>query len=74
MKPCDLHTGSARIRHYMEELLRVWEESSEEWNDAASETFYRERLEPILPIVKNSLDAIGRMQSVLSNAQRDLEK
>lgn len=73
MKPTDLHSGAARIRHSMEELLRVWEDAGDHWSDSVSEAFYRERIEPILPIVKNTLDAAGRMQVLLDAARRDLE-
>lgn len=73
MKPTDLYTGAGRIRHSMEEVLRVWEESSEQWSDSVSEAFYRDRLEPILPVVKNALDAVGRMQTLLDQARRDVE-
>ncbi len=73
MKGLDLYTGSGRIRHGMEELLRVWEESADGWDDAVRQRFFEERIEPILPIVKNALDAVGRMQHLLGEAQRDME-
>ncbi|MEM8866267.1 MAG: hypothetical protein AAGF31_12045 [Planctomycetota bacterium] len=74
MKPLDLYTGTGRIRHGLEELLRVWEESGDQWSDAVRERFYEERIEPILPIVKNALDAAGRMQVLLAEAQRDMQQ
>ncbi|MEM9186750.1 MAG: hypothetical protein AAGB00_09675 [Planctomycetota bacterium] len=74
MKRVDLFTGAGRVRHGLEELLRVWEESAEEWNDAVRERFYEERIEPILPVVKNALDAASRMQNLLAEAQRDMER
>ncbi|MCA9239444.1 MAG: hypothetical protein KDA37_04560 [Planctomycetales bacterium] len=73
MKPTDLYSGAARIRHATEDLLRVWEDAGDNWKDSVSEAFYRERLEPILPIVKNTLDTVGRMQALLDQACRDVE-
>ncbi len=73
MKPTDLHSGAARIRHALEEMLRAWEDAGDHWNDSVSEGFYRERLEPVLPVIKNTLDAVGRMQTLLDQARRDLE-
>lgn len=72
MKNLDLYTGSGRIRNATEELLRAWDESAEVWDDAVRERFFEERVEPILPIAKNALDAVGRMQTLLSEAQRDM--
>lgn len=73
MKPCDLDTGSGRIRFGLEELLRIWEESSEEWSDATSRSFQEEQLDPLVPIAKKTLDAVGRMRQLLTEAQHDLE-
>lgn len=73
MKAVDLYTGTGRIRHGLEEVLRVWEESADEWDDAVRERFFEERIEPILPIVKNALDAASRMQQLMSEAQRDMQ-
>ncbi|TWT87429.1 hypothetical protein Mal64_29680 [Pseudobythopirellula maris] len=74
MKPCDLDTGATRIRHATEELLRVWEEVSESWDDPVSRAFYEQRIETILPDVKTGLDAIARMRMLLQEAQREVER
>lgn len=73
MKPCDLDSGAARIRVGIKDLQRVWEEVSDEWDDEVARAFREEHLEPIVPIVKNALDAVGRMRALLHEAQRDLE-
>lgn len=73
MKAIDLHTGAARIRHGLQEVLRVWEESGESWDDGVRRKFFEERLEPIVPVVKNTLDAAARMQALLAEAQRDVQ-
>lgn len=73
MKPCDLDTGSARFRRGLKDLLLAWEEATDEWDDAASRAVFEEHLEPMVPIVKGALDAVGRMRNLLHQAQRDLE-
>lgn len=71
MKSCDLQSGAGRIRRALEHLERAWSEASEQWSDEASRAFAEQHLEPIIPIVKTSLDAIGRMDLLLREAQRD---
>lgn len=71
MKSCDLQSGAGRIRRALEHLEIAWNEASTEWNDEASRAFAEQHLEPIIPIVKTSLDAIGRMDLLLREAQRD---
>lgn len=73
MKPTDLHSGSARVRRSLEDLLRTWEDAGDYWSDSVSESFYREQIEPVLPVVKNTLDAVARMQLLLDRCRRDLE-
>ncbi|MEO0531596.1 MAG: hypothetical protein AAF266_13625 [Planctomycetota bacterium] len=73
MKACDLDTGSARIRRGLKDVMRVWEEASEEWNDSVSEAVLKYHIEPMTPVVKAALDAVGRMRTLLHKAQRDLE-
>ena len=73
MKPCDLDTGAIRIRRGLDELILEWEEAAEDWNDSLSETVFKEHLEPMTPVVKSALDAVGRMRALLHEAQRDLE-
>lgn len=73
MKPCDLDTGAAALRRSLKELILVWDEASEEWNDSVSEAVFKEHIEPMAPIVKGALDAVGRMRTLLHEAQRDLE-
>lgn len=74
MKNCDLESGAGRIRRALEQLELTWAEAAAEWNDEVSRAFCEQRLEPLLPVVKTSLDAIGRMNTMLREAQRDCEK
>jgi hypothetical protein len=73
MKPCDLDTGAARLVRGLKDLHAVWEEASEDWNDSVSAGVFKDHIEPMTPIVKSALDAIGRMRTLLHEAQRDLE-
>ena len=74
MKGCDLDSGAARIRLAITELQETWAATSEEWNDETSRAFAEHHLEPLIPIVKSSLDAISRMEMLLNQAFRDCEK
>jgi len=73
VKLADLDTGAARLVRGLKDLNAVWHDASEEWNDSVSEAVYKEHIEPIAPIVKDTLDAVGRMRQLLHQAQRDLE-
>jgi hypothetical protein len=74
MKSTDLQSGAGRIRRALEHLELAWAEATQEWNDEASRAFQEHHLEPMIPVVKISLDAIGRMDSLLREAQRDCER
>lgn len=73
MRKCDLSTGAGRIRHALEHLQTVWNESSAEWNDAVSRNFAERHLEPMVPQLKLALDAIGRMDLLIKEVERDCE-
>jgi hypothetical protein len=73
MRKCDLATGAARIRHAMEKLDVVWNEVSDEWNDAVSRRFREHHLDPMIPKVKLALDAISRMSLLMDEVERDCE-
>ena len=74
MKKCDLTTPAARIRHALESLEIVWRHRADEWDDVVSRRFAEHQLEPMIPKVKISLDAIGRMHQLLTEVQRDCEE
>lgn len=73
MKNYDMDSGAARIVRGLKDLTAVWDEASEEWNDPVSRAVYKDHIEPITPVVKSALDAVGRMRQLLQQAQRDLE-
>lgn len=74
MKSCDLETGASRIRRALEELQLAWADASSDWNDDVSHAFEQQHLEPLVPIVKTALDAVGRMDHLLREAQRDCQQ
>jgi hypothetical protein len=59
MKKIDLITPAARIRH---------------GDDAVSQRFAEQHLEPLVPKLKTALDAIARMHNLLTEAQRDCDQ
>ncbi|HEX4412322.1 MAG TPA: hypothetical protein VH107_01755 [Lacipirellulaceae bacterium] len=73
MRKCDLSTGAGRIRHALEQLETVWNERDGVWNDAVSQSFQERHLEPMIPRIKLALDAIGRMNLLISEVERDCE-
>jgi hypothetical protein len=73
MRKCDLSTGAARIRGALENLETVWNNVSDDWNDAVSRRFREHHLDPMIPRVKLALDAISRMTLVMDEVERDCE-
>ena len=72
MKPSDLDTGAVRVRRAYKDLMAAWDEASESWNDELSRAVAEQHLEPMGPVVKAALDAVGRMRNLLHEAQREL--
>jgi hypothetical protein len=73
MRQCDLSTGAGRIRHAMDNLDTVWNEVSEQWDDAVSRRFREHHLDSMIPRVKLALDAISRMSLLMDEVERDCE-
>jgi hypothetical protein len=73
MRKCDMATGAARIRHALKSLETAWNERRDDWNDAVSRGFAEHHLEPMIPQVKQALDAISRMHLLMDEVQRDCE-
>ncbi|QDT00121.1 hypothetical protein [Adhaeretor mobilis] len=73
MRRSDLHTGSAQLRDAFDELLQLWNEVSEDWNDSVSRRFCEQELEPLAPLVKLSLEAMNRTTQIVSDMHRDCE-
>lgn len=74
MKRCDLTTSAARIRHSLDSLELAWRQAGDQWDDVVSRRFAERQLEPMIPKVKLALDAISRMQHLMTEVQRDCEE
>ena len=74
MKPWDLDTGAAQLRDAMDELQIAWQQTAETWHDGVSQKFCQTHLEPVGPAMKQTLDAVLRMQQLLNQIQRDCEE
>ncbi len=73
MRKCDLSTGAGRIRHALEHLEIVWNETSAQWDDSVSKRFREQHLESMVPRLKLGLDAISRMDLLINEVERDCE-
>jgi hypothetical protein len=72
MKHFDLSSGAAKMALSLKQLDIKWESAKETWNDATSKAFHKEHIEPLLPDVKQTLEAVGRLAEVLARAARDV--
>ena len=73
MATIDLFTGAAHLRDATEELQLAWQQTAEHWDDPVSRKFCQQYLEPIGPSVKMGLDAIGQMDHLIQQMQRECE-
>ncbi|MFN5755323.1 MAG: hypothetical protein ACK54F_08655 [Planctomycetia bacterium] len=72
MKHFDLSSGAAKMALALKQLDIKWESAKETWNDATSKAFHKEHIEPLMPDVKQTLEAVGRLAEVLARAARDV--
>ena len=70
MPLADLSTPAARIYSALEKLQEAWADAQEVWNDNNSSKLEEEHLVPLAMTVKLSLDAVGRINETLINAER----
>ncbi len=72
MRPWDLDTSAAQLRGAMEDLQLAWQLASEHWQDSVSQRFCEMHLEPIGPALKQTLNAVGQMQQLVNQMQREV--
>jgi hypothetical protein len=72
MKHFDLSSGAAKMALSLKQLDIKWESAKETWNDTTSKAFHKEHIEPLMPDVKQTLEAVGRLAEVLARAARDV--
>jgi hypothetical protein len=68
----DLSSGAAKMALALKQLDIKWESAQESWNDHTSKAFHKEHIEPLMPDVKQTLEAVGRLAEVLARAARDV--
>ncbi len=73
MRASDLSTSAAHIRDVFDDLQIAWQEASAHWNDEVSRKFCETHLEPLGPVVKQSLDVMARMAILVGGMHNDLE-
>ncbi len=72
MRVCDLSSGASKLANALKQMNLKWDAATETWNDARAKAFHKEHVEPLLPSVKETLDALGRLAEVLDRAARDV--
>jgi hypothetical protein len=72
MKHFDLSSGASKMALALKQLDIKWESAKESWNDGTSKAFHKEHIEPLMPDVKQTLEAVGRLAEVLARAARDV--
>jgi len=74
MAQFDLYTSTAHIRDAIEELQLAWQQTAEDWNDPVSQKFCQQHLDPLGPVTKTALDAIGQMTQQVRQMQQECEE
>ena len=72
MRGFDLSSGASKLALAYKQLEIKWGAASDSWHDATAKTFHKDHIEPLMPDVKQTLEAIGRLAEVLSRAARDI--
>jgi hypothetical protein len=74
VKHFDLSSGASKMALALKQLDIKWESAKESWNDGTSKAFHKEHIEPLMPDVKQTLEAVGRLAEVLARAARDVSE
>jgi hypothetical protein len=72
MRVGDLSSGASKLANALKQINLKWEAAAETWPDARAKAFHKQNVEPLLPNVKDTLDALGRLAEVLDRAARDV--
>ena len=60
-----------RLLSSHEALIENWEATRHVWQDQVGAAFAKERLEPLAPLVANTLGAMDRLSQVLNRVRHD---
>lgn len=66
-----LHDGKARLSHARTQLQLKWHDAQAQWDDAVSRDFEREHLEPLVPALVSTLQAIDRLADIMQRCQQE---
>jgi len=72
MRVGDLSSGASKMALALKHLNIKWDSATETWNDGTSKAFHKEHIDPLMPSVKETLEAIGRLAEVLARAAHDV--
>jgi hypothetical protein len=65
--------GAGQLKSAADKLEETWMIARESWDDAVSRSLENEHLEPLLQQVRLALDAIARLNGVLTTACRECQ-
>lgn len=73
MRIIDLRSPSANLQDAYEQLEVAWANLKDVWSDSAMQAFEDNYMTEVRPRVRMTLDAVGRLATVLDQAQRECE-
>jgi hypothetical protein len=71
MKRTNIYASAAKLELALKTLRTTIADVGPKWTDSARRDFEETYLEPIEPNVKNMIDAISHLTSVLAGAERE---
>lgn len=71
MRQWDLNAGAGKLELAYQELKKARLRISTEWDDSTYREFQETFLDPLEPLLRHTMEAIGRMADVLSKAERE---
>lgn len=71
MKRWNLSGGSARLEEAIDAMMKTVANLSERWNDPAMDHLQDAYLKPLVPRVQRALEAVHRLDELLSRAARE---
>jgi uncharacterized protein YukE len=72
MRVGDLSSGASKLANALKQMNLKWDAATETWHDGRAKAFHKDNVEPLLPAVKETLDALGRLAEVFDRAARDV--
>lgn len=73
MKHGGLTDGAGQLKMAADKLQEAWDAAQANWHDVVSRSMEEEHLKPLLDQLRETLDAISRTGTVLTQACRECE-